>query len=152
MVGPPREGIDRNQRITPRKASCQSLSGDQISHSPGRPQRSAIAQRLGTFLQTFAQFLQLGRLQAGFAARSPGLLQRLGSMLFPSLIPPTDRLAVNAQSSRDLALMDASIKKSGGFEPPPFQFIKIAFDTFWISHARKLTREIGGVTILCECQ
>jgi hypothetical protein len=113
-----------------------SLSLNQIGHTPGRPQRSAIAQRFGPFLQTFAQFLQLDRLQAGFAARSCGLAQRLGPLLVPGLMPPADRLAMNAQSAGDFALMDASIKKPGRFESPPFQFIEIAFNAFWITHAR----------------
>jgi hypothetical protein len=46
----------------------------------------------------------------------------------------------------------ASVKKPGGFEPPPFQLIKIAFDAFWITHAQRLTRGIGLVTIICESQ
>jgi len=33
--------------------------------------------------------------------------------------------------------MDASSKKPGGFESPPFQFIKIAFDAFGVTHARR---------------
>jgi hypothetical protein len=48
--------------------------------------------------------------------------------------------------------MESSIKKPGGFEPSLFQFLKIALDAFWITHARKLPEEIGCVTILCEKQ
>lgn len=129
-----------------------SLSLDQIGHPPGGPQRSAIAQRLGTGFQAFTQFRQLHRLQTGFAARSRGFAECLGSLLFPGLMPPADRLAVNAQSPGDLTLVDTSIKEPGSFESSPFQFIKIAFDTFWISHARRLTPEADGVTILCERQ
>src|ERR1043166_8663832 len=39
------------------------LSLDQIGHAPSRPERSAVAQRFGTFFQTLAQFFQLSRLQ-----------------------------------------------------------------------------------------
>ena len=129
-----------------------TLSLDQIGHAPGGPQRSAIAQRLGTLFQTFTESLQLDRLQAGFTARSCGLAERLGALLFPRLMPAADRLAVNAQSPSHFSLTESSIKKPGGFEPSFFQFIKIALDAFWITHARKLTREIGLVTILCEHQ
>jgi hypothetical protein len=128
------------------------LSLDQIGHAPTRPQRSAIAQRLGTVSQAFTQFIQLAWLQAGFTARSRGPAQRLGSLLFPGLMPAAHRLSVHSQSSGDLALMETSIKKPGGFESPPFQFIKIAFDAFWVTHARRLTRRTRDVTILCETQ
>jgi hypothetical protein len=119
------------------------LSLDQIGHPPGGPQRSAIAQRLGTGFQTATEHFQLGRLQPGLTARSPSLAERLGSLLFPSLMPAADRLAVNPQSPGDLALMEASIKQPGGFEPPPFQFIKIAFNAWWITHARKFNTRNG---------
>src|SRR5438105_13045463 len=125
---------------------------DQIGHAPGRPERSAIAQRLGTFLQAFTEFFQLDRLQAGFATRSCGFAQRFGALLFPCMMPAANRLAVNAQSPGYFSLMDASIKKPSGFEPSLFQFIKIALDAFWIAHARKLPRGVGVVTILCERQ
>ena len=139
----------------PHMSRMKLMSGlplDQIGYPPGGPQRSAISQRLGTLLQAFAQFLQLDRLQAGLAARSCSLAQRLGSLLLPGLMPATDRLAVNAQSPGDLALMETSIKKPGGLESPPFQFIKIAFDAFWVTHAQRLTRGTRAVTILCETQ
>ena len=77
---------------------------------------------------------------------------KLGSLLFPSLMPAADRLTMNAQSSGDLSLMDAPIKKPDSFEPPPFQFIKIAFNAFWISHVGILTQEAKYVTILCGYQ
>jgi hypothetical protein len=48
--------------------------------------------------------------------------------------------------------MEASVKKSGGFKPPPFQLFKIAFDAFWITHAQIVTQRYKRVTILCECQ
>ena len=125
---------------------------NQVGHPPSGPQGSAIAQRLGTFLQTFAQFLQLVRLQSGSSARSCGFAERLGALFLPRLMPAADRLAVNAQSPGHFSLMDTSVKKSGGFEPSLFQFIKIALDAFWITHARILTRGIGRVTIICERQ
>jgi hypothetical protein len=67
-------------------------------------------------------------------------------------MPPADRLAVHPQAPGYLALMDASIKEPSGFESPPFQFIKIAFDAFRITHARRLTRGTARVTIICESQ
>jgi hypothetical protein len=115
------------------------LSLDQIGHPPSGPERSTIAQRYGPGFQAFAELFQLHRLQARFTAHLCSLAERLGSLPLPSLVPAADRLAVNAQSPGDLSLMDAPIKKPGGFEPSPFQFIKIAFDAFWISHAQKLT-------------
>ena len=125
---------------------------DQIGHAPGRPQRSTIAQHLRTCFQAFTEFFQLDRLQAGSAARSCSLAERLGALRLPRLMPAADRLAVNAQSPSDLSLMESSIKKPGGFEPSLFQFIKIALDAFWITHARKLPEGIGCVTILGESQ
>lgn len=129
-----------------------SLSLDQIGHAPGRPERSAISQRLGTLFQSFTEFLQLDWLQAGSSARSRRLAQRLGALLLPSLMPAADRLAVNAQSPGHFPLMDASIEKPGGLQSPAFQSVKVTLDAFWIAHARILTRGIGRVTIICESQ
>jgi len=129
-----------------------SLSLDQIGHAPGRPERSAISQRFGTFLQALTEFFQLGGLQPGSAAHPCGFAQRLGSLLFPGLVPAADRLAMHIQAPGHLALMDASIKKPGGFESSPFQFIKIALDAFWITHAQRLPWGTNRVTIICETQ
>src|SRR5512134_1241865 len=110
-----------------------SLPCDQIGHAPGRPQRSAVAQRLGTFFQACPQCFQLDRLQAGFATRSCRLAQRLGALPPPGLMPAADRLAVNPQSPGHFSLMETSVKQPGGLEPSLFQFIKITLDAFWIS-------------------
>jgi hypothetical protein len=48
--------------------------------------------------------------------------------------------------------MDTSIKEPGGFESPPFQFIKISFDAFRVAHARSLISETRLVTILYDIQ
>ena len=50
-------------------------------------------------------------------------------------MPTADRLAVNAQSPSHFPLMEASVKKSGGFKPSPFELCKVTFDAFWITHA-----------------
>jgi hypothetical protein len=131
------------------------LSGlplDQIGHAPGRPQPRAVTQHLGTFFQSSAQFLQLPRQQPGFATGSGGLKERLGSLFPPRLVPPADRLAVDAQFAGHLALTEATIKESSGLESPPFQFIEIAFNAFWVAHAQRVARKLGLVTILCETQ
>lgn len=128
------------------------LSLDQIGHAPSGPKRGVVTKRFRTFFQALAQLLQLGRLQAGLTTHPCRLTQRLGSLFFPRLMPTADRLAVNAQLSGDLPLMEASIKKPGGFEPSPFELIKITFNTFWISHAQILARRTQIVTILCDTQ
>lgn len=129
-----------------------SLSFDQIGHAPRRPQRGAVTKSFGAFLQSLAQPFQLNWLQAGLAARPRRLHQSFGSLFLPGLMPTADRLAVNAQSPSDLPLMEALVKKSGGFKPSPFQLFKIAFDAFWITHAQILARRTECVTILCENQ
>jgi hypothetical protein len=48
--------------------------------------------------------------------------------------------------------MDALVEKPGRFESPSFQFIEIALDAFWITHAQKLPRGLKRVTILCDSQ
>lgn len=116
-----------------------SLSFDQIGHAPGGPERGTIAQRFGALLQALAQLLQLLRLQAGLAARPCGPAQGLGPLLLPSLMPATDRLAVNAQSSGDFSLAQTTVKEPGSLETPPFQFVKITPNTFWITHGRNLS-------------
>lgn len=128
------------------------LSLDQIGHAPGRPQRSAIAQGLWTFLQTLAQCVQLRWLQTRFATGAGSLAQRFGPLFPPGLMPAADRLPVNAQSPGHFPLVKPSVKKPGGFEPSPFQFIKIAFDAFRITHAQRLARQMPHVTIFRETQ
>src|SRR3989449_11383955 len=142
----------QNAPHMPRMKLLTRLSLDQIGHSPRGPQPGAIPQRLRAFFQSSAQLLQLDRLQPGFAARPPGLLQRLGPLLCPALIPATDRLAMNLQPPRDLSLTQALVKKFGRFEPPPFQLIKLSRDAFWITHAQRLAPRSTCVTILCDCQ
>ena len=115
-----------------------SLSLDQIGHAPGRPERTAITQHLGPLFQAFSELFQLHRVQTRSAARSCGFAQCLGALPFPRLMPATDRLPVNTQSPGHFALVNALVKKPSGSEPSLLQFIEIAFDTFWISHARKL--------------
>ena len=107
-----------------------SLTLDQISHAPRGPKCGAVTQSFGTFFQSPAQLFQLNRLQAGLTARSRRFNQCFGSLFFPGLMPTADRLAMNAQSPSDLPLMEAAVKKLGGFEPSPLQLFKITFDTF----------------------
>ncbi len=145
------QGTQNSPNIS-RMILLPSLSVHQIGHTLGRPQRSVVAQGFRTFLQDLAQFLQLDRLQTRFTASACRFAQRLGSVLFSSLMPPADRLAMHAQSSGDLALMEPSVKELGGLESRLFQFIKIAFNAFWISHARSLTLRTSPVAILCEMQ
>jgi hypothetical protein len=128
------------------------LSFDQISHAPRGPEGSAVTKGFRTFFQSLAQLLQLGWLQAGLAACPCRFTQRLGSLFFPRLMPTADRLAVNAQPSSNLPLMEASIKKPGSFEPSSFELIKITFDTFGIAHAQILARRIPCVTLFCDSQ
>ena len=90
--------------------------------------------------------------QPGLTTGSRRFAKRLGSSLFPGLVPAADRLPVNSQTPGDLALMNTSVKKPGGPEASPFQFIKIPFNAFWITHAPSLAQKIRAVTILCEIQ
>jgi len=125
---------------------------DQIGHPPSGPQPRAITQRLGAFLQSSAQLLQLDRLQPGFAARSARLLKCLDSLLVPSVIPAADGLPVNVQPSGDLRLAQALTEEPGCLEPPLFELVKIAFDAFGVTHAQKVSQGSTSVTILCEIQ
>ena len=68
--------------------------------------------------------------------RASGLPQRAGAFFAPSLVPATDRLAMNFQRPGNLALAQASVEKSGGLESPSFQFFKIAFSRSEISSNR----------------
>src|SRR5215467_8974063 len=94
------------------------LSLDQVSHAPSCPQAGAIAQHFGPLFQPAAQLLQLGGLQPRFTASSSRLKERLGSLFPPRLVPPTDRLAVNAELPGHLALIQASVKEPSGLESP----------------------------------
>jgi len=115
-----------------------SLSLDQIGHAPSGPERSPVAQSLRTFFQAFFELLQLERLEAWLAPSACGFAKGLVALSFPSLMPATDRLAVHSQLPGHFALLDAFVKQLGGFDPPPFQFVEIAFNAFGITHARSL--------------
>jgi hypothetical protein len=129
-----------------------SLPLNQIRHAPGRPQPGTVTQHLGAFFQSATQLLQLGRQQSRLATGPTGFKQCAGSLFFPSLMPPTDRLPVNLQLSGYLALTQTPIKESSGLKPSPFQSIKITLNAFWITHAQRLPPKLTGVTILCETQ
>lgn len=125
---------------------------DQVGHAPSRPQAGAIAQHFGPLFQSAAQLLQLSGLQPRFTASSSRLKERLGSLLPPRLVPPTNGLAVNAKLPRHLPLIQATVKESGSLESPPFQAVEIAFYAFGVTHAQRLTGKPGRVTILCDTQ
>ena len=128
------------------------LSLDQVGHAPSRPQAGAIAQHLGSLFQSAAQLPQLRGLQPRFTASSSRLKERLGSLFPPGLVPPTDRLSVNAKLPGHLALIQATVKESGGLESPTFQAVEVAFHAFGVAHAQRLTRKPERVTILCDTQ
>jgi hypothetical protein len=129
-----------------------SLSLDEIGYAPSRPKPGAVAQHLRAFLESAAQLLQLFEQQPRFASSPSSFEQRLGPLLSPGLMPPTDRLAVDPQLSGRFALTEATVKESGRFESSPFQAIEIAFNAFWIAHARTIAPALKDVTILYEHQ
>ena len=131
----------------PRMKLLSSLSFDQIGHAPGRPQPSAIAQRFGTFFQSAAQLLQLRGQQPGFATGPARLEESLGPLFSPGVVPSTDRLTVNPQLPRHLALTVAAIKELGRFEPSPFQVLEIPLNAFWVAHTPKTTTQVPSVSL-----
>lgn|SRR5690349_11560620 len=128
------------------------LSFDQVSDPPGCPQPGAVSEHFRTFFESVAQLLQLFRQQPRFAASSTGFEQGLGSLFSPGLVPSTDRLTVDSQLTRHLALTQATIEESGSLESAPFQAIEIAFHAFWITHGQTIARVLRCVTILCDYQ
>jgi len=117
------------------------LTLDQVNHPVCGPQSGAIAQCFRACLQAAADLLQLGSLQARFAARSTGAFEGLGSVFVPGLVPAIDRLAMNAQLSPHLGLANALIEESGGFHTPLFQLrelFRVAPHAFWVAHAQRL--------------
>ena len=128
------------------------LTFNQIGDPPSGPKSRTIAQNLRTLLQALPQERKLSRLQSWFAARTSGLPEGFSALSFPSLMPAADRLTVDAELSGDFALTAPSVKKSGSFQPPAFELLKIACDTFRVAHARNLPQEAMPVTILCERQ
>lgn len=129
-----------------------SLTLNEIRHAPRGPEGGPVTQSFGACFQALAQLRQLNWLQAGFATRPPRLHQCFGSLFLPGLMPTAGRLAVNPQSPSDFPLMEALVKKTGGFKPSPFELFKITFNAFWIAHAGILARRAAIVTILCEHQ
>jgi len=107
-----------------------SLALNQIRHARRGPKGGPVTQRFGTGLQALAQLRQLNRLQAGLTARPHRLNQGFRSLFLPGLMPSADRLAVNPQSPGHFPLMEALVKKPGGFKPSPFQLFKITLNAF----------------------
>ena len=128
------------------------LSFDQVGDAPGCPQPGAISQHFRAFFESAAQPLQLFGQQPRFATGPTGFEQGLGSLFSPGLVPSTDRLPMDPQFARYLALTQATVEESGGLESPPFQAVEIAFYAFGVAHAQRLTRKPERVTILCDTQ
>jgi len=129
-----------------------SLPFDQIGHPPSGPQASAITQSFGACFQALAHLLQLLRVQARFAARASSLFESVGSVVQPGMMPTADRLAMDLEFARHLGLAQALVEELGGFEPPPLQLTKVAFNAFGITHAQRLSRESTDVTIFYDIQ
>lgn len=123
----------------PRMKFVSSLLLNQIGHALGGPQTGAIPQRFGAFFQSTGKPIQVHGPQARLAASSARLPERLGSLLAPGLVPAADRLTVNAQSSRYLALTQATVKEFSRPESPSLQLFKIPFHAFRIAHVQRLT-------------
>src|ERR1043166_1401369 len=128
------------------------LALNEIGHPPGGPQPGAITQGLRTLLETAAQLFQVRRFKAWPTACASRLLERPCSVGFPSPMPAADRLPVHVELPGHLGLAQALVEEFGGFESPPLQFVKIAFNAFGITHAQRVARESTAVTILCEIQ
>jgi hypothetical protein len=128
------------------------LPFDQVGDAPGRPKRGAISQHFRAFFESAAQVLQLFGKQPRFATGPTGFEQGFGSLSSPGLVPPANRLPMDAQSAGYLALAQSTVEESGGLESPSFQAIKIALHAFWIAHAQTIARVSERVTILCKRQ
>ena len=116
---------------------------DQIGHPPGSPQSGAITQGFRTLLQTPPQLLQLRRLQSRLAASAARFLERPGSVGFPGLLPPADRLPMHVELPGHLGLAQALVEEFSRFKSPLFQLVKIAFNAFGVTHAQKRSTGIS---------
>ena len=128
------------------------LPFDQVGHAPGGPKCRAVSQDFRAFFEPAAQLLQLFGEQPRFAASSTSLEQGLGPLFSPGLVPSANRLPMDLQLARYLALTQPSVKESRRLETAPFQANEVAFYAFWIAHAQTIARALRRVTILCKRQ
>lgn len=123
---------------------------DQIGYASSGPQARVVTQRLRSLFEADSDLFQLSWLQSRFATGSSCFLERLGSLLFPRLVPPADGLPMHLQLPGNFALAQAPVKELGGLQSSVFELVKITFDPFWITHARRLAQIFENVTILCD--
>src|SRR6202521_314031 len=109
---------------------------DQVGHTRAGPQRSFIAQPLGTREQKFGELLPLLLAQARLAARPSGFLERRLALSTILLHPTGHRLTDHAELASNLRLVLASLPEPNGLKATVLQGIKIASYSGRVSHDR----------------
>lgn len=125
---------------------------DQVRHSDGGPNGRVVTESLGPLTQRLFELVKLDAVQSGLASGTAGLLQTGGAMSLPSTVPATSRLGADAQKPGDLALAAAAVEESGGTKTALLELIKIALQSFGVSHAALDTANSKLFTILYRYQ
>src|ERR1019366_6826572 len=109
---------------------------DQVRHAFGSPQAGFIAQPLGTCEKALFKPTLLSRAQPRFAARAPGLAQSALATFPVQRCPTRPALAHPTQPPRHFGLVQSLPQQPQGFEPSPFESIKITSYSSRVSHTR----------------
>ena len=125
---------------------------DDLGNAPGGPQFGGKA----VFARPGLEGAFENRHILGFKARRPAgfgrLLERWFAAAGPSLVPAAGRLAGDPELARHFGGSQSFVEQGGGLQPPPLQCVKIAFLSFWKSHARADSLPSNRFTLLCRIQ
>ena len=113
---------------------------DQIRDAPRRPQARAISERFGAAFESRFDAPQIRRGELRWPPGPRGTLERLATAGCQLRRPAVHRLAVHAESARDLGLAQAFFEQARGVQAPPLQLHAIEPNAGGMSHARQYTR------------
>ena len=135
-------------RVIPNSA----LLLDELGHTATRPEFRVVPQGAGPPLETRFDLPQLAARQERLPTGPARLAQAPTPFGLEGGGPPADGLSVNIEPASHLGLADALAQERGRLKASLLERLKIASDSGWISHDRKVAYVTENVTILCEPQ
>lgn len=130
--------------------TCLPLN--QIHHPCRRPQGGFVTENLGTLQQGLFELVNLVGVQSRLAASAARLLQSVDAIGLPCGVPAAGRLGADTQTLGNLTLAVTTVEEFGGSKPTLLELVKIALQSFGVSHAPLDTANLKLFTILYSYQ
>ena len=125
---------------------------NQINHPWSRPHGRVIPERLRPLQQRLFELVNLVRVQSRLTAGTADLLEPVEASGLPSGVPAAGRLGADPQAPRHLTLAAPTVEEFGGSKPPLLELVKIALQSFGVSHTPLDTVNPRLFTILYRYQ